>query len=88
MWAGGLAPFANRGSRTLLSAGDQIVTDAAKDIIHYGPVAICRNPQGWLRPYVDQVRNGWQGWRDDKELLPDQSKEIFKGFVQGNLLKK
>ena len=83
MWVGGGLPFATRGSRTLLSAGDQIIKDAAKDIVHYGPVAVIRNPEGWYRPYVDQVRNGWQGWKDVKELLPDQSKEIFKGFRSG-----
>lgn len=83
MWIGGAAPFATRGSRTLLSAGDQIAKDAAKDVVHYGPVAILKNPEGWYRPYVDQVRNGWQGWKDAKELLPDQSKETFKGFRSG-----
>lgn len=83
MWVGGLAPFATRGSRTLLSAGDQIVKDAAKDVFHYGPVAIMKNPKGWYRPYVDQVRNGWQGWKDAKTILPDQSKGIFKGFQSG-----
>ena len=83
MWAGGAAPFATRGSRTLLSAGDQIVKDATKDVIHYGPVAVLRNPKGWYRPYVDQVRNGWQGWKDAKTILPNQSKEIFKGFRSG-----
>lgn len=71
MWAGGGLPFAFRGSRTLLSAGDQIVKDAAKDVLHYGPIAVMRNPQGWYRPYVDQVKNGWQGWEDAKTILPD-----------------
>ena len=60
VWIGGGAPLASRSSRTLLSAGDQIVTDAARDILHYGPRAIIRNPEGWYRPYVDQVKNGWQ----------------------------
>ena len=83
MWVGGTAPFVIRGSRTLLSAGDQIVKDAMKDIVHYGPVSIMRNPEGWYRPYVDQVRNGWQGWKDSKITLPDQSKEVFKGFQSG-----
>ena len=63
-WVGWGAPFASRASRTLLSAGDQIVKNAAKDVAKYGISAVAKNPKGWYRPYVDQVKNGWQGWKD------------------------
>lgn len=88
--AGGGAPLLHKGTRTLLSAGDQIITDAGKDIIKYGPAAIYRNPAGWYRPYVDQLRNGYQGWKDfnqfDPEVttigVPPKGKNIVKSPIQ------
>lgn len=114
--AGGGAPLLHKGTRTLLSAGDQIITDVAsdvakngptaaktlllagnqiitdagKDIIKYGPAAIYRNPAGWYRPYVDQLRNGYQGWKDfnqfDPEVttigVPPKGKNIVKSPIQ------
>lgn len=56
---------------SLLSAGSQILGNATKDVIHYGPVAVIRNREGWFRPYVDQVRNGYQGWKDAQTVIPD-----------------
>jgi hypothetical protein len=56
---------------SLLSAGSQIVGNATKDVIHYGPVAVIRNREGWFRPYIDQVRNGYQGWKDAQTVIPD-----------------
>lgn len=85
---GGGAPLVNRGARTLLSVGDQIITNAGKDIVKYGPVAIIRNPQGWYRPYVDQVRNGWQGWKDMRlaqqngAIRRDINKPYFESFAK------
>ena len=88
MWIGGMSPFATRGSRTLLSAGDQIVKNAAKDVVHYGPVAVLKNPEGWYRPYVDQIRNGWQGWKDmiltqkNGAIRTDINQPYFESFTK------
>lgn len=87
MWLGGL-PLLNKNYRTIMSAGDQIVKSAAKDIVHYGPVAVMRNPQGWYRPYVDQVKNGWQGWKDmqlaqrNRAIRTDINKPYFESFAK------
>ncbi|MBQ9286674.1 MAG: hypothetical protein IJ209_10415 [Bacteroidaceae bacterium] len=88
MLTGGAIPFMTRGSRTLFSAGDQIVKDAAKDVFQYGPTTVAKNPRGWVRPYVDQVKNGWQGWRDMRlaqrngAIQTDVNQPYFESFAK------
>lgn len=87
MWVGGGAPFMTRGSHSLLSVGDQIVKDMTTDVMKYGPTTVIRNPEGWSRPYIDQVKNGWQGWKDVKmaqkasAIKTDVNQPYFDSFA-------
>lgn len=56
-------PF--QGTKTFAKIGGNM----AKDVVNYGRKAASNNLEGWLRPYQDQVANGYQGWLDTQSAV-------------------
>ncbi|MBR1544180.1 MAG: hypothetical protein IJ626_04725 [Muribaculaceae bacterium] len=63
----------------LMRSVSDITSSMAKDIGRYG-VEIFNNPQGFYRPYVDQIKNGYQGWKDvqTREFNPYDIMSLFE----------